>query len=475
MMDLDKGESKAVLEDIESSVSGYEEAGGENVPDYGMPEVPARSLPAEVAPGEDALSLYLLRSKRVPLLDAEEEAQLGSKIEEGKFLFRLEQRWTSQHDDSPSPTDLLFAWVEDLVKMQHLFKVLCQYMSLETKSSIRERFHDPALREVIDGQIDSGLVDAMAEATGLSATRVRQQLVNLSVGSRLLPWELVAEAGRENTIAKFQKVLSSPQSGERLDRQYVDLTRHFDGIRDEAQKATDHLIHANLRLVVALVRKNLGRGVPMLDLIQEGNIGLIRAVAKFDYRKGYRFSTYAGWWIRQAIMAAIADQARTVRLPLYIVETLTRLHRERERLTQEYGRLPTTEELADRLSVSSEKLEELVETGTRERISLETHIGEEDDTELADFIPDREAPSPEEEAAQDLLGEQLKEALGSLTVQEQDVVELRFGLRDGCSRTLEEVGTELGLTRERIRQVERKALAKLRHPSRSGKLRGYLD
>jgi RNA polymerase primary sigma factor len=471
----DGGQTRAVLEDIEPGIVGYEEGGDEGGPDMGILEASAPSSRAEVELGESALHLYLMESKRIPLLNAGEEALLGSRIEEGKFLSRLEQRWVSRHGDSPSPTDLLFALGKDLVKMEWLFTALCEYLGLESTSSIRERFHDPALREAIDGQIDSGLVDAMAEATGLSAAKVGQQLVSLSVSGQLIPWELVAEAGRENTITEFEKVLSLPQSRERLDDQYASLSRHFDGVREEAQKAKDHLIQANLRLVVSLARRSLGRGVPLLDLIQEGNIGLIRAAEKFDYRKGYKFSTYAGWWIRQAIMAAIAEQSRTMRLPLYMVETLTRLYKERERLTQEYGRPPTTEELAEKLSISSEKLEEIVEAVSREPISLETPVGEEEDTEVADFIADQEAPSPEEEAAQDLLGEELKEALGSLSRQERNVIELRFGLRDGRSRTLEEVGVELGITRERIRQIERKALAKLRHPSRSHKLRGYLD
>ncbi len=451
MLLADGGQTRAVLEDIEPGSVGYEEISDESGPDVGMLEAYAPSARAEVEPGESALHLYLMESRRIPLLDAGEEALLGSRIKEGKFLSRLEQRWVSRHGDSPSPADLLFALGKDLVKMEQLFEALCGHLGLESTSSIRERFHDPALREAIDGQIDLGLMDAMAEATGLSAARVGQQLVNLSVSSWLVPWELMAAAGCENTITEFDKVLSSPRSRERLDDQYASLSRHFDGVRDEAQKAKEHLINANLRLVVSLARRYLGRGVPLLGLIQEGNIGLIRAAEKFDYRKGYKFSTYAGWWIRQAIMAAVAEQSRTVRLPLYMVETLTRLHKERERLTQEYGRLPTTEELAEKLGISSEKVEELVEAVSREPSSLETPIGGEEDTEVADFIADQEAPSPEEEAAQDLLGEELKEAIGSLSRQERDVIELRFGLRDGRSRTLEGVGMELGVTRERIR------------------------
>ncbi|MFO7773698.1 MAG: sigma-70 family RNA polymerase sigma factor [Dehalococcoidia bacterium] len=474
MLSQERDEIEDVSPEIEPNMVRHEEVADDGAADELIPEAPAASLPTEVEPGEDALHLYMLRSRGTPLLSAREEALLGSKIEEGKFLSQVEQRWVNRQGEAPSPTDLLFTLTKDLVQMERLFKAVCHYLGLETTSSIRKRFEHPALREAIDWQIDSGLMDAMTMATGSSATEVEQQLVHLSVKSRLIPWDLITEAGRENTITEFEKILASPQSRERLSNRYGDLSAHFERIREESQEATDRLIQGNLRLVVFLAKKNLGKGMPLLDLIQEGNIGLIRAVERFDYRKGYRFSTYASWWIRQAVLRAVTDQARTVRLPMHMVETLTRLHKARERLSQEYGRLPTTEELADDLSVSSEKIDELAEAGSTEPISLETPVGEEE-TQIRHFIADQEAPSPEEQATHDLLREQLKGVLDSLPKRERDVIKLRFGLRDGRSRTLEELGRQLGLTRERIRQIEHKALAKLRHPSRSRKLKDYLE
>ncbi|MCS7287337.1 MAG: RNA polymerase sigma factor RpoD [Anaerolineae bacterium] len=274
----------------------------------------------------------------------------------------------------------------------------------------------------------------------------------------------LAKKIEEGHLAKrrLAKGVSDPEERKRLEK-----------LVEEGKAAQEHLIKANSRLVVSVAKKYIGRGVPFLDLIQEGNIGLIRAVKKFDYRRGYKFSTYATWWIRQAVTRAIADQGRTIRVPVHMYEQINQLARAVRKLVQELGREPTTEEIAEELSISPNKVEQIIRVSQRP-LSLETPVGEEEDSFLGDFIEDDSSPSPTETATQSLLREQLEEILKSLSPREAKILKLRFGLLDGYSYTLEEVGRKFGVTRERIRQIEAQALGRLRHPSRSRKLRDFL-
>lgn len=282
--------------------------------------------------------------------------------------------------------------------------------------------------------------------------------------------EAGAVAKEKITILKSREENATEEELAEIKEEIKNLQKDLDA-GDEAKK---RLAEANLRLVVSIAKRYVGRGMLFLDLIQEGNLGLIKAVEKFDYRKGYKFSTYATWWIRQAITRAIADQARTIRIPVHMVETINKLIRVSRQLLQELGREPSPEEIAVEMNMPVERVREILKI-SQEPVSLETPIGEEEDSHLGDFIQDDNVPVPADAAAFTLLKEQLEEVLGTLTDREQKVLTLRFGLEDGRARTLEEVGKEFNVTRERIRQIEAKALRKLRHPSRSRKLKDYLE
>lgn len=422
---------------------------------------------------DDPVRMYLREIGRVSLLRAKDEKLLASKMEQDRHIRKIEDNWLARFGTSPSAIDIMLALLEQLCHSSLLIKLLEEELDLPPAASLGDRISDPGFRAAIDGEIDQQLVAAIAQRTGDSLLKVEHALVNLSLDSCLLP-PVILEAIDGKSLSEVSILLSEPDFLTPLKSREKEFEAHLEMIDREAAKAEKHLIEANLRLVVSVAKKYIGRGMSLLDLIQEGNIGLIRAVEKFDYRRGYKFSTYATWWIRQAITRAIADQARTIRIPVHMVETINKLLRISRRLVQEYGREPTSEEIGKGMEVPPEKVREIIKV-SQELVSLETPVGEEENSHLGDFIEDRTAMPPADVASHQLLKEQIDEVLSTLNPRERRVLQLRFGLEDGRSRTLEEVGREFGVTRERIRQIEAKALRKLRHPSRSKKLKDYLE
>lgn len=478
---------------------------------------------------EDPVKMYLHEIGRGQLLTADDEKWLACRLEEAT---RLKDTFTDlelERGRPPTPAEIIIAVYTRVYDRRQVLIDLAAILGLNPTNRVSSFLVDPRLREAIDYYLDPLRLEELAARAHGDVDDTRADIVALSVDTRLLPQaarQLLATAHDLSdlpTPATFAELLAGSES---------DLAEHLATIRREASRAETKLTEANLRLVVSVAKKYLNRGMAFLDLIQEGNLGLMRAVGKFDHRRGFKFSTYATWWIRQAVSRAIADQSRTIRVPVHMVEVINRLSRVSRELVQGLGREPSCEEVALMMGFFDENLEsDLIEevfaqntrTGqpirdvspeirrdlilgsgilstpadlpfplrdmveqassrvqeaakvARQPVSLEAPIGEEEDNHLGDLLPDSSSPAPVEIATQKLLQEQVENVLGSLTHRERRVLQLRFGLDDGHPRTLEEVGKEFGVTRERIRQIEAKALRKLRHPSRSKKLRAYLD
>jgi RNA polymerase primary sigma factor len=370
---------------------------------------------------------------------------------------------------------LLLALVERFCQKRLLFQALCQHLSLATTEGVVETVLTPGMRCAIDGSIDGGLIRAAAQSTGTGDAQIEKNIIELSLDSRLIPWHMIGENRRFASVHELHETMSAQQFRSGLHRQILQIEAWFDQKRESADRAAKLLVEANLRLVISIAGKYVGRGLTFADLLQEGNCGLIRAVERFNHRRGCKFSTYATWWIRQAIQRAIANHSRTMRLPAHVGQKLSKMRRVTRCLAQQYGREPRTEEIALEMGVSTDKVDQLLLAVSRQPASLETPLGEDERSELGELIEDKCTPPLEEQVAESMLKEELRNALASLTARECRVIELRFGLYDGRNRTLEEVGSEFGLTRERVRQIEMKAINKLRHPSLSLRLKDYVE
>jgi len=435
----------------------------------------AKRAPAnvEIEPLGDAMDLYLLECRKTRLLSGDEEKVLGSAIEDGRFIFEIEDELAAKNG-GPSEIYVTLELMHRLIRLSSTLKMVSRRLNLEPTARLIDTLSNSSLRQAIDGQIDLNLLADIARSSRTTETKVMKRLVELSLVTRLIPWKAIQDVRQTSSLDRLSHSIEWPSFRSELENLRSKIRRHFEQIRHKSEEATRQLTQSNLRLVVSVAKKYRGYGMPLGDLVQEGNIGLMRAVEKFDHRRGYKFSTYAHWWIRQAVGRAISDQVRTVRLPIHMADNMTRLAQTRQRLYQRFGRKPSSKELAAELGVSPQKLEWLQKVNDSRPISLETPIGDEGG-QLSDFVEDHAVPKPAEEATTGLLRDQLIKTLESLPARERRIIELRFGLEDGYCRTLEEVGVELDLTRERIRQLEKEALAKLRHPKLSRQFVDYLS
>ena len=426
-----------------------------------------------VADTDNLVYIYLSEMGQTSKLNAAQEKNLASRIEQGKYLKEMEQAFKNKTTINCTSSFLMGELLLRFCKYGDLLAAIKPYCHLEECKNVGQLANHLTFHRAIDGYLDPVMLENIKNIPGIETENIESAMKELSLTNLLIDWKTLAEASQAGSMAEFSQIVNTAAFYGILAAHEKDLDAHFENIRTSAQDAQQHLIVANLRLVVSIAKKFIGRGLSLGDLIQEGNIGLIRMVQKFDHRRNFKFSTYATWWIRQSISRAVADCSRTIRLPVHMINTSKRLAATRQRLFQENGLKPTNEELSQIMGITTSEVKDLINAMSLEPVSLETPIGEDDD-QLSDCVEDQSIPRPEDEAADSMLSQQIRHIMDAMPDRERRVIQLRFGLEDGHSRTLEQVSRELGITRERVRQIEMKALMTLRDPSNKEKLRDYI-
>ncbi len=447
------------------------ETSGEPVPAEATK--PPDQIEGRIAP-DDPVRMYLNEIGQTALLSADDEKALAKKIEAGRHIRAIKDGFTKELDLPPTPVQLVLHMLIDLGKARETIRLLQEELGLEKCQYFKGAVTKLLMQQNLIDEMHQKHTRSIAARTGRDPAEVERELVNISLNTRLLPAEVFEAVPTETTLKEIEAAAHNQGFVDSLSPVEQQLKCHLDNLEVEADRAEKHLTEANLKLVVNVAKKYTSRGMPILDLLQEGNIGLMRAVEKFDHRRGFKFSTYATWWIRQAVTRAIADQARTIRIPVHMIETMHRLLTVSRQLTQQFGREPTRQEIGAEMDLPPETVKQIAGIA-QIPASIDAPVGEEGDSQLGDFIEDQDAVAPPDAASRQHLKERVEEALSSLTNRERRIIKLRFGLEDGRERTLEEIGTEFNVTRERIRQIEAKALRKLRHRSRSQKLRDFLE